>query len=120
MGSHVDYWHHNRGPGSEDLWEDETKISLTGQYLTTLITERSIQFVEQSASAAQPFFLDVAYNAPHWPYNRPDRPSPAPGSGAHVTANADNPPTREPTTQRCSKLWTAASGGFCRPSRDSA
>jgi len=94
MGSHVDYWHHNRGPGSEDLWEDETKISMTGQYLTTLITERSIQFVEQSASAAQPFFLDVAYNAPHWPYNRPDRPSPAPGSGAHVTADAENPPTR--------------------------
>jgi arylsulfatase A-like enzyme len=94
MGSHVDYWHHNRGPGSEDLWEDETKISMTGQYLTTLITERSIQFIEQSAAAARPFFLDVAYNAPHWPYNRPDRPSPAPGSGAHVTANAENPPTR--------------------------
>src|SRR5688572_3502256 len=94
MGSHVDYWHHNRGPGSEDLWENETKISMDGQYLTTLITERSIQFIEQSAAARQPFFLDVAYNAPHWPYNRPDEPSPAPGSGAHVTGNAENPPTR--------------------------
>ena len=94
MGSHVDYWHHNRGPGSEDLWENETKISLTGHYLTTLITERSIQFIEQSAASGQPFFVDVAYNAPHWPYNRPDRPSPAPGSGAHLTANAENPPTR--------------------------
>jgi arylsulfatase A-like enzyme len=94
MGSHVDYWHHNRGPGSEDLWENETKIALAGQYLTTLITERSIQFVEQSAASGQPFFIDVSYNAPHWPYNRPDRPSAAPGSGAHLTANADNPPTR--------------------------
>ena len=94
MGSHVDYWHHNRGPKSEDLWENETQISMDGQYLTTLITERSIQFVEQSAAARQPFFLDVAYNAPHWPYNRPDQPSPAPGSGAHVLANAENPPTR--------------------------
>jgi arylsulfatase A-like enzyme len=94
MGSHVDYWHHNRGPGSEDLWEDEKKISLDGQYLTTLITDRSVRFIEQSAAAGQPFFVDVAYNAPHWPYNRPDMPSPAPGSGAHVTANADNPPTR--------------------------
>ena len=94
MGSHVDYWHHNRGPGSEDLWEDETKISLDGQYLTTLITDRSIRFIEQSAGAGQPFFVDVAYNAPHWPYNRPDRPSPAPGSGAHVLANAEHPPTR--------------------------
>ena len=94
MGSHVDYWHHNRGPKSEDLWENETQVSMDGQYLTTLITERSIQFVEQSAATGQPFFLDVAYNAPHWPYNRPDRPSPAPGSGAHILANADNPPTR--------------------------
>ena len=94
MGSHVDYWHHNRGPKSEDLWEDETQISMDGQYLTTLITDRSIRFIEQSAAAGQPFFVDVAYNAPHWPYNRPDRPSPAPGSGAHVLANAENPPTR--------------------------
>ena len=94
MGSHVDYWHHNRGPGAEDLWEDETKISRTGQYLTTLITERSIRFIEQSAAAGRPFFLDVAYNAPHWPDNRPERPSPAPGSGAHVTASSEMPPTR--------------------------
>ena len=36
----------------------------------------------------------MAYNAPHWPYNRPDRPSPPPGSGAHVLATAENPPTR--------------------------
>jgi arylsulfatase A-like enzyme len=38
--------------------------------------------------------VDVAYNAPHWPYDRPDKPSPPPGSGAHVLANAENPPTR--------------------------
>ena len=67
---------------------------MDGQYLTTLITDRSVRFIEQSAAAGQPFFVDVAYNAPHWPYNRPDRPSPAPGSGAHVLANAENPPTR--------------------------
>lgn len=94
MGSHVDYWHHNRGVNSEDLWENETKISMDGQYLTTLITDRSIRFIEESAAARQPFFVDVAYNAPHWPYNRPDRPSPSPGSGAHVLATAENPPTR--------------------------
>ena len=94
MGSHVDFWHHNRGPKSEDLWENETPIDLDGQYLTTLITDRSTRFIEESAASKQPFFLDVAYNAPHWPYNRPDRPSPAPGSGAHVLANAENPPTR--------------------------
>ena len=107
MGS-VDYWHHNRGPGSEDLWEDETKISMDGQYLTTLITERSIQFLEQSASAVQPFFLDVAYNAPHW--LQPARsPSPAPGA-ARTARRTPRIRRRAPTTQRCSKRWTAASG----------
>jgi arylsulfatase A-like enzyme len=94
MGSHVDYWHHNRGPKAEDLWENETRISLDGEYLTTLISDRTVQFIEQSAAAGQPFFVDVAYNAPHWPYDRPDKPSPPPGSGAHVLANAENPPTR--------------------------
>jgi arylsulfatase A-like enzyme len=94
MGSHVDYWHHNRGPKAEDLWENETRISLAGQYLTTLITERSVRFIEQSAEAGGPFFVDVAYNAPHWPYDRPDRPSPPPGSGAHLLATAEDPPTR--------------------------
>jgi arylsulfatase A-like enzyme len=94
MGSHVDYWHHNRGPKAEDLWENETRISLDGEYLTTLISDRTVQFIEQSAAAGQPFFVDVAYNSPHWPYDRPDKPSPPPGSGAHVLANAENPPTR--------------------------
>jgi arylsulfatase A-like enzyme len=95
MGSHADYWHHNRGPKQEDLWENETRIDLDGQYLTTLITERSVRFIEESAKDGRPFFIDVAYNAPHWPYNRPDRPSPAPGSGAHLLASAETPPTRE-------------------------
>jgi arylsulfatase A-like enzyme len=94
MGSHVDYWHHNRGPRMQDLWENETQISLDGQYLTTLITQRTIRFIEESARAGEPFFVDVAYNAPHWPYNRPDRPAPPPGSGAHVLPNAEDPPLR--------------------------
>ena len=30
MGSHVDYCHHNRGPETQDLWENETRITLDG------------------------------------------------------------------------------------------
>ena len=83
MGSHVDYYHHNRGPMAPDLWENETMITLDGQYMTDLITDRSVKFIEQSAAAGRPFFVDVAYNAPHWPYQPPGKPSPAPGTGAH-------------------------------------
>ena len=34
--------------------------------MTDLITERAVTFIEQNAR--RPFFIDVAYNAPHWPY----------------------------------------------------
>ncbi len=95
MGSHIDYWHHNRGPDVPDLWENETRINLDGRYMTNLIAERSIRFIEQSAAAGRPFFVDVAYNAPHWPYQRPDRPSPAPGTGAHQLPQQDNTATRD-------------------------
>jgi arylsulfatase A-like enzyme len=95
MGSHIDYWHHNRGPEVPDLWENETRITLDGQYMTDLITDRSVKFIEQSAAAGRPFFVDVAYNAPHWPYQRPDRPSPAPGTGTHQLPQQENTPTRD-------------------------
>lgn len=50
--------------------------------MTDLITERAVAFVEQNA--ARPFFLDVAYNAPHWPYQPPDLPSTARNNAAHL------------------------------------
>jgi len=95
MGSHTDFWWHNRGPKLPDLWENETRINRDGQYSTTLYTEQSVDFIEQSVQAGRPFYINIMYNAPHWPYNRPDRPSPAPGSGAHILASADDPPTRD-------------------------
>jgi arylsulfatase A-like enzyme len=78
-----------------DLWENETRINRDGQYMTTLITESAIRLIEQSAAARRPFFVDVAYNAPHWPYQRPDRPSPPPGTGAHQLPQDDNTATRD-------------------------
>ena len=38
--------------------------------MTDLITARALRFIEQQA--AEPFFLEVAYNAAHWPYQPPD------------------------------------------------
>jgi len=96
MGSHIDFYHHNRGPNAPDLWENETSIypQLDGEYMTDLITDRSIRFIEQSAAAGRPFFVDVAYNAPHWPYQAPGKPSPAPGTGAQQLPQQENTATR--------------------------
>ena len=96
MGSHIDFYHHNRGPMAPDLWENDASIypQFDGEYMTDLITDRSIRFIEQSAAARRPFFVDVAYNAPHWPYQAPGKPSPAPGTGAQQLPQQDNTATR--------------------------
>jgi arylsulfatase A-like enzyme len=96
MGSHIDFYHHNRGAAAPDLWEDDSSIypQFDGEYMTDLITDRSIQFIERSAAANRPFFVDVAYNAPHWPYQAPGKPSPAPGTGAQQLPQQDNTATR--------------------------
>jgi len=96
LGSHEDMYHHNRGEMQPDLWEDDASIypALDGQYMTDLISEHGVQFIEQSAVARRPFFLEMAYNAPHWPYQPPNRPSPPPGTGAQQRPEQDNTATR--------------------------
>ena len=69
----VDYYTHRRGDGTPDLYVDTMAVEVPG-YLTDEITRRSVSFVERHASA--PFFLEVAYNAVHWPFQIPDTPRP--------------------------------------------
>jgi arylsulfatase A-like enzyme len=80
----IDYYRHTPGgdsPLKADLFENDKVIQLQG-YMTDLITERSIRFIEQNAR--RPFFIDIAYNAPHWPYQRPDQPSTARDHARHL------------------------------------
>jgi arylsulfatase A-like enzyme len=78
---YTDYWEHVDNGGAPDLFENDTPVTATG-YMTDLITQHAVQFI--SAHARQPFFLEVAYNAAHWPYQDPDRPSKAAGNGRHM------------------------------------
>ena len=86
-----DFYAHTAGDGKPDLWENDRQVVVEG-YTTDLITERSVRFLEQHA--ARPFFLEIAYNAPHWPYQPPDRPSVAPGNARHVRPWDDQTSTR--------------------------
>jgi len=75
----VDYYTHNAVtiPGLKlpapihDLYHNEEPTNATG-YLTDEITARGEAFVRQHSAA--PFFLEVAYNATHWPFQAPDLP----------------------------------------------
>jgi arylsulfatase A-like enzyme len=64
----VNYFAHTRGDGQSDLYENTTAVEEPG-YLTDLLTRRSVQFIE--GNAGRPFFIEVAYNAAHWPFQSP-------------------------------------------------
>lgn len=64
--SHVDSEH-----GTELFYDGETPTRVEG-YLTDLFTERAVQFITRERSA--PFFLNLQYNAPHWPWQAPGDP----------------------------------------------
>jgi arylsulfatase A-like enzyme len=88
---YIDYYQHTDAGGSSDLFENDTPVKVTG-YMTDLITERSVSYIDAHAKA--PFFLEVAYNVPHWPYQVPDQPSTAIDNSRHVQAFDENPNTR--------------------------
>ncbi len=90
----IDYYQHTAGgdsPLKADLFENDALVDVPG-YMTDLITERSVRFIEQNAQ--RPFFIDVAYNAAHWPYQRPDQPSTARDNGRHLGPFDDPTNTR--------------------------
>jgi arylsulfatase A-like enzyme len=88
---YIDYYQHTDGAGKPDLFENASPVAVDG-YMTDLISERAVRFIEQHAK--EPFFLDVSYNAGHWPYQPPDRPSTAPGNARHLMAHDENAGTR--------------------------
>jgi arylsulfatase A-like enzyme len=73
LSGSVDYYSHRNSAGVHDLYENDQPVQLT-TYLTDEITARAIAFIERHAS--RPFFLDVAYNATHWPFQPPDLTTP--------------------------------------------
>jgi arylsulfatase A len=92
LGGNVDMNSHRNRFGTLDCYEGEQVVQKSG-YLTDLITARSVEFINQNAR--EPFFLYVAYNAVHWPF-------------------------QPPGTRGCSKRWTPASGASSRPSTSKA
>jgi arylsulfatase A-like enzyme len=61
----VDYFTHCDSFGVHDLYDGEAEVRREG-YMTDLITERAVQFVEKQKG--RPFLLSLHYTAPHWPW----------------------------------------------------
>lgn len=51
-----------------ELVENNKKITLkSGEYLTNTITDKALSFIDEQDKTKKPFFLYLAFNAPHWP-----------------------------------------------------
>ena len=72
LSGYLDWYTHVRGDGQPDLWENESPTTHRG-YFHHETTRRAIRFIEQHK--AEPFFLDLSYGAPHWPFQSPTTPS---------------------------------------------
>jgi len=79
VGGATDYFHHCESTGRPALYRNGEVVTRDG-YLTDLITAESVEFLR--GNAPRPFFLYVAYTAPHTPYLGPNdrRPAPVPES----------------------------------------
>ena len=93
LSGYIDFYHHTRGYDDQsDLYENTTPIQEDG-YMTDLITARATRFITEHAAA--PFFLEVTYNAAHWPFQPPDHPSKAPRSSTFQGPADSVPATRK-------------------------
>ena len=77
----VDYYSHifyhgmagTHDNATHDLWENNDEVYNNGDYLTDLITEKSVRYIRERSAIGNPFFIYIAYNAPHYPMHAPDK-----------------------------------------------
>ena len=72
LAGYIDWYTHVRGDGAADLWENDRAVTLDG-YFEHEVTSRAVRFITDHGR--DPFFLEVAYGWPHWPFQSPHHPS---------------------------------------------
>jgi arylsulfatase A-like enzyme len=75
LGGNVDHYSHRAIDGSDDWYENTKPVKQDG-YSTDIISDKAVEYLaKRSAAPDQPFFLYLAYNAVHWPFQAPGRPN---------------------------------------------
>ena len=67
MSGGVDYFSHCSNNGTHDLYLGDEERHEEG-YLTDLLSNRAVDFIDRMAGGDAPFFLSLHYTAPHWPW----------------------------------------------------
>ncbi len=71
LGGGIDYFSHCDRAGVHDLFENGKETHPIG-YVTDLISDRAVSFIERHRGGDMPFLLSVHYTAPHWPWESRD------------------------------------------------
>jgi arylsulfatase A-like enzyme len=67
MSGGVDYFTHCDFNGKHDLYLGEEEKREDG-YLTDLLSQHAIDYVQRMSAGDKPFFLSLHYTTPHWPW----------------------------------------------------
>ncbi len=70
LGGGIDYFTHEYF-GNPALMENRDLIEEEG-YMTTLLADKTIEIMRQSAQNSKPFAINLHFNAPHWPWKGPE------------------------------------------------
>ena len=70
LGPQIDYFKHTNQRGAPD-WQRDGKTVADDGYSTDLFADETIRQITQR-DASRPFFIEVAFNAPHVPLQAPD------------------------------------------------
>jgi arylsulfatase A-like enzyme len=92
LGGFIDWYTHTGGDGQHDLWENTARVHHMG-YFQHEVTRRTVDFIQRNSD--RPFFVEVAYGAPHWPFQSPRRASVARDRARLLRASDSEPPSRE-------------------------
>lgn len=65
----MDYFSHIGTDGKPDLYEGEVAVEQLGYY-TDMVADRSAQYIRDAGE--EPFYLQVNFTAPHWPWEGPE------------------------------------------------
>jgi len=79
--SHIFYWGMADGKTdpTHDLWENNEEVYNNGCYFTDLVSDKAVEYVRTQCNAnfvgkgRRPFYLYLAYNAPHYPMHAPKK-----------------------------------------------
>lgn len=65
----LDYFGHFDTAGLPDLWEGEVPVEEVGYY-TEIVAARAAEYIAEAGD--DPFYLQLNFTAPHWPWEGPD------------------------------------------------